>query len=478
MAVNLLDMAKGYLTDATVSRVSGSLNENPEGIQKALTGALPVFLAGMISRSGSSDGPGMLTGLIERFMTGSTADTSTPDNDDSDPDTLMSKGSGLIDSVFGSGSNLVSGAIAQFSGVKPSSATGIMSMAGSIITGLLGRQLMQGGGVTTDGLTSLLSDQRSAVTSAMPSGLSALMGSIPGMGALGGMLGGLSGTAGSAVAGATNAMGSAMAGATGAASSAFGSDKTPVTPAYSDTVDDRPKGFNFWPWLLGALAIGLLFYFMRGCGDKSGGTATTSDTTSASMPDATANLDSAATGAGATVDSAGSSIASAADSAGSMLADAAAALGAFGARKLPDGIELNIPANGIENKLIAFIEDQSKAIDKTTWFNFDRLRYETGSAKLKPESREQLQNIAAILKAYPAVNLKIGGYTDNTGNMATNKKLSGQRADAALYELVRLGTSKDRLEAEGYGQEFPVAPNDTEAGRTQNRRTAVRVTKK
>ena len=473
MAVNLLDMAKGYLTDAAVSRVSSSLNENPEGIQKALTGALPVFLAGMISRSGSSDGPGMLTGLVERFMTGSAA-TSTPDTNGFDPDTLMSKGNGLVESVFGSGSNLVSGAIAQFSGVKPSSATGIMSMAGSIITGLLGRQLMQGGGVTTDGLVGLLSDQRGAVTSAMPSGLSLLMSSIPGMGALGG----LSGTTNSAATEATIAAGSAMAGATGAASSAFGGAKTPVTPAYSDDVNDRPKGFNFWPWLLGALAIGLLVYFLRGYGDKSETSTTTSDTTSASMQDATANLDSATIGASVMVDSAGSSIASAADSAGLMPTNAAAALGTFEARKLPDGIELNIPANGIENKLIAFIEDQSKVIDKTTWFNFDRLLYEMGSAKLKPESREQLQNIAAILKAYPAVNLKIGGYTDNTGNAAANKKLSGQRADAALIELVRLGASKDRLEAEGYGQEIPVASNDTEAGRAQNRRTAVRITKK
>ena len=209
MAVNLLDMAKGYLTDAAVSRVSSSLNENPEGIQKALTGALPVFLAGMISRSGSSDGPGMLTGLVERFMTGSAA-TSTPDTNGFDPDTLMSKGNGPVESVFGSGSNLVSGAIAQFSGVKSSSATGIMSMAGSIITGLLGRQLMQGGGVTTDGLVGLLSDQRGAVTSAMPSGLSLLMSSIPGMGALGG----LSGTTNSAATEATIApVAPAMAGA-------------------------------------------------------------------------------------------------------------------------------------------------------------------------------------------------------------------------------------------------------------------------
>ncbi|WP_375444042.1 OmpA family protein [uncultured Fibrella sp.] len=483
MAVNLLEMAKGYLTDAVISRVSGSLNESPEGVQKALTGALPVFLGGLISRSSSPDGPSMLTGLIQQFMTGDSGTAAATVANQNDPDTLMSKGSGLLSSVFGSGSSLITGALSQYAGVKSSSASGLMGMAGSIITGLLGQQLMSGGnGINAGSLLSLLGSQREAVASAMPSGLSALMGNIPGMGALGGVLGGLSGAAGSAVTGATGAMGSALAGATGAASSRLGGGNTArtATPAYTTDATKEPKGFNFWPWLLAALAAGLLFYFMRGCGDKtdSATISTTNDTTSASVQDATANLDSTATTAGAMVDSASSSMAAAVDSAGAMLANATALLGAFGARKLPDGVELNIPANGIENKLIAFIEDQSKVVDKTTWFNFDRLLYETGSAKLKPESREQLQNIAAILKAYPAVNLKVGGYTDNTGNAAANKKLSQSRAEAAVTELVRLGVNQSRLEAEGYGQEHPVASNKTEEGRAQNRRTAVRVTKK
>ena len=49
--------------------------------------------------------------------------------------------------------------------------------------------------------------------------------------------------------------------------------------------------------------------------------------------------------------------------------------GAFFKRKLPNGVELNIPENGIENKLIAFIEDANKPVDKETWFDFDRLLF-------------------------------------------------------------------------------------------------------
>ena len=82
-------------------------------------------------------------------------------------------------------------------------------------------------------------------------------------------------------------------------------------------------------------------------------------------------------------------------------------LGEFRAEKLTSGVELSIPEFGIENKLLTFIKSD-KAIDKETWFDFDRLLFRTGSATLEPQSQEQLKNIAEILKAYPAVHLKFG----------------------------------------------------------------------
>src|SRR5262249_30212697 len=142
-----------------------------------------------------------------------------------------------------------------------------------------------------------------------------------------------------------------------------------------------------------------------------------------------------------------------------VLASTNVNLGAFIDKKLPNGMNLHIPTNGIENKLLAFIQDQSKSVDNTTWFSFDRLEFETDSAKLKPSSREQLENIASILKAYPQVTVKVGGYTDNTGDAAHNLKLSEDRADSTINELENLGISRSRLAAEGYGEQFPVADN-------------------
>ena len=106
------------------------------------------------------------------------------------------------------------------------------------------------------------------------------------------------------------------------------------------------------------------------------------------------------------------------------------------------------------------------------------MTFETGKSSLKSESAEQLKNIAEILRAYPAVNVKVGGYSDNTGDANDNLKLSTDRASAVKSELIKLGISDARVESEGYGIEHPIASNDTEEGRAANRRTSVRVTKK
>jgi outer membrane protein OmpA-like peptidoglycan-associated protein len=169
---------------------------------------------------------------------------------------------------------------------------------------------------------------------------------------------------------------------------------------------------------------------------------------------------------------------SAINTAGNAANSGWAALGSFFKTKLPDGTELNIPQYGVENKLILFLQDSSKPVDQDTWFDFDRLLFDTGSATLQPASNEQLGNIAAILKAYPNAKIKIGGYTDNTGDKAANLKLSQDRASNVMAELVTLGVASDRLEAQGYGEDHPVADNNTDEGRQKNRRISLRVTAK
>jgi K(+)-stimulated pyrophosphate-energized sodium pump len=117
-------------------------------------------------------------------------------------------------------------------------------------------------------------------------------------------------------------------------------------------------------------------------------------------------------------------------------------------------------------------------VSDDTWFDFDRLLFDTGAATLQPASQEQLSNIAAILKAYPKAKVVIGGYTDNTGDAAANVKLSQQRADNVMAELAKLGVDPSRMSAKGYGEEHPVADNATEEGRQKNRRISLHITEK
>jgi outer membrane protein OmpA-like peptidoglycan-associated protein len=144
---------------------------------------------------------------------------------------------------------------------------------------------------------------------------------------------------------------------------------------------------------------------------------------------------------------------------------------------LPNGLELNIPRGGLEARLVEFVKSPLPVND-TTWFDFDRLTFDTNSAILSAQSQEQLANIAAILKAYPSVQIKIGGYTDNIGDYAANMQLSQQRADSVQQQLVGMGIAAERIQAEGYGPQHPIADNSTEAGRARNRRIALRVTQK
>jgi len=146
--------------------------------------------------------------------------------------------------------------------------------------------------------------------------------------------------------------------------------------------------------------------------------------------------------------------------------------------KLPNGSKLNVPSLGVEAKLVKFLNDSSEPVTENSEFEFDRLLFDTGHATVRPVSQEQLTNIAAILKAYPQVKVRIGGYTDNTGDPLENLQLSQQRADNVMEELTRLGVDASRMSAKGYGQENPMADNSTEEGRQKNRRISLWVTEK
>lgn len=98
------------------------------------------------------------------------------------------------------------------------------------------------------------------------------------------------------------------------------------------------------------------------------------------------------------------------------------------------------------------------------------LNFGFDSTKISDEYMEKIKNVSEFLKDYPAYKVVLEGHTDSTGPAAYNKKLSLHRAEVVKKALVDLGVNADRITAEGYGEERPVATNKTKEGRAENRR--------
>ena len=102
--------------------------------------------------------------------------------------------------------------------------------------------------------------------------------------------------------------------------------------------------------------------------------------------------------------------------------------------------------------------------------------FDTGKAEIKPTAKDNLQQMADIMKKYPENVLTIKGFTDNTGSSSTNEKLSQSRAEAVKKQLLAAGLTEAAISTQGLGPAFPIADNKSEAGRSQNRRVEIEIT--
>lgn len=135
---------------------------------------------------------------------------------------------------------------------------------------------------------------------------------------------------------------------------------------------------------------------------------------------------------------------------------------------------------GNQSQLFAMYDqikrNDQKLLDPNSWYTIENLYFETGSSDLKAGSENQLMNLAEILNAYPNLKIKLGGYTDNSGSEEANRQLSNLRAQTTKLKLLELGIAADRVEAEGYGSQYPICEaNDTDECMAKNRRIDVRI---
>lgn len=122
-----------------------------------------------------------------------------------------------------------------------------------------------------------------------------------------------------------------------------------------------------------------------------------------------------------------------------------------------DGAEVDRVGEGIAVKF-----------DNSLLFDFD-------SAQLRSMARNELSSLASNLQEYPNTDLVIVGHTDAVGSDEYNMELSQRRAEAARGELIAEGVAPNRITTVGKGEAEPIASNDTDAGRQQNRRVEVAI---
>jgi len=110
------------------------------------------------------------------------------------------------------------------------------------------------------------------------------------------------------------------------------------------------------------------------------------------------------------------------------------------------------------------------AIATGATFKVRNIFFDFAKADLKPESHVELDRLAALLNEYPRINVEIGAHTDAVGTDRDNQVLSENRARSVVQYLVSQGIAAERLRARGYGEQVPIATNDTDEGRALNRR--------
>jgi len=135
---------------------------------------------------------------------------------------------------------------------------------------------------------------------------------------------------------------------------------------------------------------------------------------------------------------------------------------------------LDIEIMSREKELKTAFSDALSAETDTT-INLKNVFFNSGSSQLKDDSKWELDNLAALLKANPDVMVELGGHTDSTGDPAANQLLSQGRAQAALEYLRRKGVTTNVMTSKGYGADNPIEPNDTDEGRKANRRTELKI---
>jgi outer membrane protein OmpA-like peptidoglycan-associated protein len=145
--------------------------------------------------------------------------------------------------------------------------------------------------------------------------------------------------------------------------------------------------------------------------------------------------------------------------------------------KLPTGKLLYVKKGSMEDQLASFFNDPKSKPSRRFLFNFDQVKFKTGTAVITEESMAQIENVAAILKSFPNARINIAGFNEKGGDSVLNSTLSENRAEAVAKALKTAGVTSSQITgAEGFGSDFAqYDPDAADSLRARDIRIAISV---
>jgi len=248
------------LTPELLGKLASGIGGDKSLVQKATGAAIPAILAGLAGIAGQSNGGSLITNAISKLDPGMMGNLASVLGG-SGQNALATTGANILGSLLGnSAMGTLAGAIGKFSGLGGTASTGLLGALVPLVLGSIGQQ-QKSMGLDAGGVAKLLQDQQANIQAALPGDFAKLLS---GSGLLGGAMSQAAGMASSAAAGASKAAGSMASSASNAASSMAKSANAAATAA----VDDAPSsgGMNWLPWVIGAIAIIAVAWFLMGRG--------------------------------------------------------------------------------------------------------------------------------------------------------------------------------------------------------------------
>ncbi len=459
--MNLFEELKALLVGEVASKAANILGEKEEKVKIALEGLVPTFVGGLMKRASNEAGATTLLNVVKKG-----------NNDGNIVEQLdillqnkesfagfVEKGNSLVSMLLPDKKSSIATMISQFAGVRNSSATALLSVVAPLVVGKLGN-LVTSQGLDKTGLANVILDQRSILLDETPENLQPKMIDVLGLATF----------MSEEIKPVQFATGTIKSNTTQTITPKKAIENRPVTYSDKDYDSNGGSGMSMPKWLLPTILIaavlgGVGYFAANYDWSKLSSNLTNQSDTSQSEQVTNAQIDTTNLPK---------------DTVTAKLDSIAAITGSTSTKttgvNLPNGQKLDLAEGTFNYKFAKYLTDSSAKINQT--FTFDNLNFESNTPNLVGSSDKTVQDLAKIMAAYPRVQVKLTGYTDNAGDSLQNRKLSIKRAFAVKSLLVANGVQDLRIDFTGRGSSNPIASNASEEGKAKNRRIEVKVVKK